>query len=175
MEKIQFSSLGKIVKTFGYKGELIATIEERFCKQLNKMEFVFVEIQHERVPFFVVSVENQYNNTFLLVLEDIDSIEKARELSGSTLFIAETGKTKKTSREFNLKDLIGFEVTDEKFGVVGKIHQILELPQQHIMQLFNNKKEILIPFNEDFVLRIDAQHKTIKIKAPEGLIDFYME
>lgn len=175
MEKIKFSSLGKIIKTFGYKGGLIAVIEERFCKQLKKTEFVFVEIQHERVPFFIVAVENQHSNIFSFVLEDIDTSEKARELVGSALFIAETGKPKKISADFNLKDLIGFEVTDEKSGNVGTIHQILELPQQHIMQLFNNKKEILIPFNEDIVLSIDVKHKIIKIKAPEGLIDFYME
>ena len=175
MEKIQFSSLGKIVKTFGYKGELIVHIEDGFCRQIKKTEFVFVEIQHERVPFFIVSIENQHNNIFSIQLEDIDNLEKAQKLVGCGLFLTETGKTKKTSSDFNLKDLIGFDVTDKKSGNIGKIKQILELPQQHIMQVFHDKKEILIPFNEAIVISIDVAQKTVNIQAPEGLIDFYMK
>lgn len=174
MEKNQFSYVGKIVKTFGYKGELMAHIEDSFCKKIEKTEFVFVDIQHERVPFFIVSAENQNKNIFLIRLEDIDDQETAQQFSGSGLYIYEPIKNKK-AKNTELKDLVGFEVVDHKFGIVGKIEQILELPQQFIMQIFKDKKEILIPFNEDIVKDIDAKHQTINIKAPDGLIDFYME
>jgi 16S rRNA processing protein RimM len=175
MEKNQFSYVGKIIKTFGYKGGLIVHIEDSFCKIIMKTEFVFVEIQHERVPFFIVSVENQYDNIFSVVLEDIDTMEKAQKITGCQLFLVESGKPKKKSRDFVLKDLAGFDVIDEKSGNIGKIKQILELPQQHIMQVFHGKKEILIPFHEDIVISIDMEHKSVNIKAPEGLIDFYLE
>ena len=80
-EKIQFSFVGKLIKTFGYKGELIAHIENSFCKKITKTEFVFVEIQHERVPFFIMSIENQSGNIFSLMLEDTDNPEKAQSLN----------------------------------------------------------------------------------------------
>jgi len=174
-EKEKFSYVGKIIKTQGYKGGFIAHIEPGFKEKIIKTEFVFVEIQHERVPFFILSIEHQYNNIFSILLEDIDYLEKAQKLSGCGLFLAESGKTAKTSHKFDLKDLVGFDVVDKKSGNIGKIDQILKLPQQQIMQVFHGKKEILIPFNEDIVLSIDAKNKTVNIQAPEGLIDFYME
>ncbi|HOY32894.1 MAG TPA: ribosome maturation factor RimM [Bacteroidales bacterium] len=174
MEKTPFSCVGKIVKTFGFKGGLIAHIESSFSKKFLETEFVFVEIQHERVPFFIMVAEEQCNNNFSMLLEDIDSLEKARKLTGSRLYIAEPEKNKK-SRTVGLEDLTGFELIDKNFGKVGKIHQILELPQQLIMQVFCGKKEVLIPFNEKIVEQIDAVSKTVFIQAPGGLIDFYLK
>jgi len=175
MEKEQFSYVGKIIKTLGYKGEILAQIEPGFIDKFKKTEFVFVEIQHEQVPFFIVSRENKYHHVFSFTLEDIDTVEKAQKLAASRLFIAESVKKKKLSGDFELKDLIGFEVVDKKSGKIGKISQFLELPQQQIIQVFQDKKEILIPFNEAIVLAIDVHHKTISIQAPEGLIDFYLK
>ncbi|HNZ42349.1 MAG TPA: ribosome maturation factor RimM [Bacteroidales bacterium] len=175
MEKEQFSYVGKIIKTPGYKGEILAQIEAGFIDKFKKTEFVFVEIQHEQVPFLILSRENKYHHVFLFSLDDIDTVEKAQKLTGCRLFIAEQAKKKKISGDFELKELIGFEVQDKKSGKIGKIACFLELPQQQIMQIFKDKKEILIPFNEAIVLAIDVAHKTVTIRAPEGLIDHYLK
>jgi len=175
MEKSQFSFAGKIIKTFGYKGELLFHIEDAFCKKIKKTEFVFVEIAHERVPFFIVSIENQKGSVFSVKLEDLDTIEKARQLTGCSLYLLNSDKIKVASHDFEIRDLVGFEVTDADYGKMGKITQLLELPQQHIMQIFIGKKEVLIPFNEHTVMAIDVENKTIDIRAPEGLIDFYLK
>jgi len=175
VEKEQFSLLGKIIKTFGYKGELTVCIEDGFCKKIKKTEFVFVEIQHERVPFFIISIENQYNNIFTLRLEDVDSLEKAQKLAGCRLFTTETAKHKNSSKNVDLKSLEGFDVYDDKHGKIGKINQVLELPQQYILQIFHHDKEILVPFNENIVKDINIPEKAIYISTPEGLIDFYLK
>lgn len=175
MEKSQFSFAGKIIKTFGYKGELLFHIEDAFCKKIKKTEFVFVEITHERVPFFIVSIENQKGTIFSVKLEDIDTVEKARQLNGCNLYLLNSDKTKVEARDYEIRDLAGFEVTDADYGKMGEITKILELPQQHIMQIFIGKKEVLIPFNEHTIINIDVENKTIDIQAPEGLIDFYLK
>ena len=43
------------------------------------------------------------------------------------------------------------------------------------MQIFQDKKEILIPLNQDFIKKIDFKKKSILIDAPEGLIGFYLQ
>ncbi len=175
MEKEKFSYVGKIIKTLGYKGEILAQIEAGFIDKFKKAEFVFVEIQHEQVPFLIATRENKYNQVFSFTLNDIDTVEKAQKLSGCRLFLVESARKKKLSGDFELKDLIGFEVQDKISGKLGKIASFLELPQQQIMQIFKDKKEILIPFHEAIVLAIDVPHKTVSIRAPEGLIDHYLK
>lgn len=175
MEKNQFFCLGKIIKTFGYKGDLVFYIEDSFCKNITKMEFVFVEIKHERVPFFIETAENIRNNHFSVKLQYIETVDKAQGLVGCGLYAPLSEKPKLVSISFEVKDLIGFDVTDKKSGNIGKVKQVLELPQQQILQVIFNKKEILIPFNEHTVLKINKVRKTISIDAPEGLIAFYLK
>ena len=175
MDKESFFCLGKISKTFGYKGQVIVIADSGKPEKYKDLEFVFVEIKHERVPFFITEFSLQFRNSFSLKLEDIDSSDQAQKLVGCDVYIPEKEMITETDEEFNLSDLEGFEVTDVKAGYLGKINRILELPQQNIMQIFQGKKEILIPLNEDFIKKIDAKKKSIKIAAPEGLIEFYLQ
>ena len=175
MENNQFFYLGKIIKTFGYKGELIFYIEDSYCKSIQKMDFVFVEIKHERIPFFIVSAENNNKNFFSVRLEGIDTVDKAQTLVGCGLYLPLSEKSTPVSTDFEINDLVGYGVSDKKFGKIGKVEQVLELPQQKILQIFYNKKEILIPFNENTVLEINTKRKSIRIQAPEGLIALYLE
>jgi 16S rRNA processing protein RimM len=175
MDKVSFFCLGKISKTFGYKGQVIVIMNCDDPEKYKDLESVFVEIQHERVPFFITEFSLQFRNSVALKLEDIDNSDQAQKLIGCQVYIPESEKIADKEEEFKISALSGFEVTDEKAGYLGKINQILELPQQNIMQIFQGKKEILIPLNEDFIIKIDVKKKSIRISAPEGLIEFYQQ
>jgi len=175
MDKETFFCLGKISKTFGYKGQVIVITESDHPDKYKTLESVFVEIQHERVPFFITEFQVQYGNSIALKLEDIDSSEQAQKLLGCLVYIPESAEIKETSDDLNVEELIGFKVTDVNSGYLGIISDILELPQQHIMQIMQDKKEILIPLAADFVKKIDFKKKTMLIAAPDGLIEFYQQ
>jgi 16S rRNA processing protein RimM len=175
MDKVSFFCLGKISKTFGYKGQVIVIANCDNPEKYKDLESVFVEIKHERIPFFITEFSLQFRNSIALKLEDIDSSDQAQKLLGCNVYIPESEVIPGAKEEFKITDLAGFEVTDVTAGYLGKIDQILELPQQHIMQIFQGKKEILIPLNEDFIKKIDLKKRSILIAAPEGLIEFYQQ
>jgi 16S rRNA processing protein RimM len=175
MDEVSLFCLGKISKTFGYKGQVIVIANCDDPEKYKKLEFVFVDIQHERVPFFITEFNFQYKNSVELKLEDIDSSDEAQKLIGCSIYIPELEVIADAKEEFYITDLAGYEVTDVNVGYLGRINQILELPQQNIIQIFQDKKEILIPLNEDFIKKIDFKKKSIKIAAPEGLIEFYQQ
>ena len=173
MDKEKFFYLGKISETFGYKGQVIVITDSDHPDKYEKLEFVFVDIEHERVPFFITEFSLQYRNSITLKFEDIDSSDSAQKLLGCEVYIAKREMKGITADEAIPADLVGFKVTDVNSGFIGPINQILKLPQQLIMQILQDEKEILIPLNEDFIKKIDQKKKTILIDAPEGLIDFY--
>lgn len=175
MKQVSFFCLGKISKTFGYKGQVIVIVNCDNPEKYKELESVFVEIKHERIPFFITEFNFQYKNSVALKFEDIDSSDQAQQLIGCNIYILETEVIADASADFNISDLAGFEVTDITAGYLGRINEILEFPQQNIMQIFQGKKEILIPLNEDFIEKIDFKKKTIRIAAPEGLIEFYQK
>ncbi len=70
--------------------------------------------------------------------------------------------------------MIGFSVIDKTRGKIGDIRKIFEYPSQAVIQVFFNKKEILIPINPHVILQVDREKKEIQIDAPEGLIELYL-
>ncbi|MEI6124243.1 MAG: ribosome maturation factor RimM [Bacteroidota bacterium] len=175
MDEKKFFCLGKILKPFGYKGQFVAIFEVNHPEKYKKLEFVFVEIQHEQIPFFVAEFEMQKNDTAIIKLDYIDTVDAVRKIVGSALLIPESDLEKlEADDESSTNALEGYTVIDKQHGNIGTIHKVLELPQQLIMQIFFNSKEILIPLNADFISKIDKKKKILTIIAPEGLIDFYL-
>ena len=175
MDKEPFFCLGKISKTFGYKGQVIVVMNSDSTEPFEELEFVFVGIQHERVPFFIEECIAQSKNTFVVKLEYINNPDDAKQILGCNLYIPESERKSRDNQEPDASEWQGYEVTDVKAGYVGIIADILELPQQQVMKILHDTKEILVPLNADFIKKIDHKKKTLLIEAPEGLIDFYRQ
>jgi 16S rRNA processing protein RimM len=43
-----------------------------------------------------------------------------------------------------------------------------------LIQVINGEKEILIPFIDGLVQKVDRKSKTLHVTSPEGLIEMYM-
>jgi 16S rRNA processing protein RimM len=70
--------------------------------------------------------------------------------------------------------VVGYSVIDEYKGDIGKIATVLEFPHQQIFSIMKNRTEILIPIIDEFIVEVDKKNKTIRVKAPDGLIDLYL-
>ena len=64
---------------------------------------------------------------------------------------------------------------DEEKGELGKVQEIIEYPTQSLIQILINGKEVLIPIHDDIIQDVNREEKKIYIKAPNGLIDMYLE
>jgi 16S rRNA processing protein RimM len=70
-----------------------------------------------------------------------------------------------------IRSLVGFEVIDSELGIIGKMTGLLDIPTNPIIQVSWNKKEVLIPLNENIVTGIDQKQKQILVTTPPGLLD----
>ena len=64
---------------------------------------------------------------------------------------------------------------DENFGEAGIIEEVLEYPHQAVLRVLHKGKEILIPITDEIILEVDRETRTIRTRAPEGLIELYLE
>ena len=80
-----------------------------------------------------------------------------------------------SGNKFYYHEITGFSIVDENHGNIGQIQQVLEYPNQAVFQVFSNEKEVLIPISNEIIKLVDREKKQIKIKAPEGLIEIYLE
>jgi len=165
---MELIKIGKVLKTHGYKGHLKIFIDEFYMSDFEEMNAIFIN----QLPYFIISKDINSDSQAIILVEDIDSKEKAHPLQGKEIFAKDDDLTEILDGE-EYDELIGFEIYDKTIGNIGKIEAIIEMPFQFLAKVLVDKKEILIPLNEDFILNIDEKKKTIEMRLPDGLLEIF--
>lgn len=166
-------NLGYISKRIGNKGELAFVLDVDDPARYKKLQSVFLELNGTLVPFFIQTLQLR-GNTAVVALEGIDSIDRAEELTGTSLYLPLNMLPPLKGKKFYFHEMPGFIVVDKLFGEVGVIEKVLDFPQQAIFQVKRGEQEILIPAREEFIIKIDREARKVELQAPEGLIDIYV-
>ncbi len=165
--------LGYVTKKRGLKGEVQVFFEfEAYC-QIN-FEVVHLEINRKLVPYFVSSVKLLPNKTGYFYFEDIDHIDKATFLVKKKIYLPLSQKPQQAENDFFYPKLLGFLAVDKKLGKLGKIIQVNEYPQQFVAVILCQNQEVLVPLNEDFIIKIEEKENILTLDLPEGLLDIYL-
>lgn len=165
--------IGYVTKTKGLKGEVQIYFEFDDYEALE-LDVVFAEMNGKMVPFFIESHKLYPNQTGLFYFDDIDHIDKAQTLVKKKIYLPLSKMPERDEDDFTYNDLKGFIVTDEIHGELGEIIAINEYPQQFVATLMHKEKEILFPLNEDMIVEIDEETKTLLVDLPEGLLELYL-
>lgn len=166
--------IGTILKTKGLKGELHIYTDFDGIESI-KFNSIFVELGGKLVPYFVSSIKYLQKNAAYLVLEDVDSIEKASLLAKKNIYLPNKLKPKRKKAEFTLLDLAGFTAIDIDEGELGVISSVQEFPHQIIATVTYKNCEVLFPLNEEIIVGFDLVKETVTVNLPEGLLDIYLE
>ncbi len=166
--------LGKIVRSFGPKGELVCQLDAEILSKLKKLESVYLKINEDLVPFFIEYLQPRPKNQAIVKFLDIDTPEEAETLGSCSVYIPNTLLPKRKGVSLQSNEIEGYTVIDAIKGEIGFVSNLLELPQQILLEINFDGKEILVPVVDEIVKSIDSKNKVIHIEAPEGLIDLYL-
>ncbi len=174
MKQDELFLLGKIVRTSGSQGEIVFQIDIEILDRIKKLESVFVKINEDLVPFFIEHLERRPKNQAIVKLMDIGNAEEASVLAGCHIYVPASLVPKAKGSQVQSYEIEGYTVVDSVHGEIGTVRSVLELPQQELLSIDFNGKEILVPIVDEIVKKVDRKKKTIHIEAPEGLIDLYL-
>lgn len=173
MTKNECFILGYIAKRVGNYGDVAFVLDVDDPMRYQKLESVFVELNNALVPFFINKIQLR-GNTAVVSIEGIDTIEKAEEITKSSIYLPLNFLPPLTDKKFYFHEMPGYTVIDKKYGAIGVVEEILDFPQQAVFQIKFGEHEILIPAKEEFIISINRSTKQLELNAPEGLIDIYM-
>lgn len=162
--------LGRITKASGYEGAVTVKLEKNFPENILPEESVFLEIEGRPVPFFIA--DSEYSGADILKLSFVgyDTAEKILEFIGCRIFLTSGLPGSTPSEEINV--LIGYNVLINKGILLGTVKEVIESPGQWLLNIISTeKKEILVPFHEDFIVSINKADKIIIMDLPEGLTE----
>jgi 16S rRNA processing protein RimM len=161
--------LGRITKVSGYEGAVAVRLEKIFTENIPHMESVFLEIEGRPVPFFIHDLEYSGADILKLQFEDYTTDDKVSEFIGCRVFLTSEPKTVKNREKLSF---IGFSVYIDNDVLLGEISELIPINDQWLISVSSAaNKEILIPFHEDFIVKIDKRKKKIVMDLPEGLTE----
>lgn len=175
MEKKDCFYLGKIVKKYSFKGEILAKLDTDEPELYENLEAIFINLKDTLIPFIVEKSQLHKSELLRLKLEDIDTEEDANTLIKNDLYLPLNLLPELDDDKFYYHEIIGFTVEDVNYGKVGTIKGVNDTTTQALFEIDKDGKEILIPMNDDFITKVDKPNKTIIVNTPEGLIDLYLE
>ncbi|MBJ6369139.1 ribosome maturation factor RimM [Snuella sedimenti] len=174
MKKDDCFYLGKIVKKYSFKGEVLAKLDTDQPEIYEHLDAIFVELRNNLVPFFVEDSQLHKSELLRIKFEDVDTEADADAIMKSDLYLPLDLLPKLEGNKFYFHEVIGFSIEDTTFGKVGIIKGINDTTAQALFEIDREGTEILIPMNDAFIIKVDRDKKTILVNTPEGLIDLYL-
>ncbi|WP_452229618.1 MULTISPECIES: ribosome maturation factor RimM [unclassified Lacinutrix] len=175
MKKEDCFFLGKIVKKYSFKGEILVKLDTDEPDIYDGLESVFIDLRGNLIPFFIENAQLHKSELLRIKFEDVNTEEDADAILKSNLYLPLEFLPKLEGDKFYFHEIIGFTVKDTNFGDVGIITGINDTTAQALFEIDRDGIEILIPMNDHFIKKVDKENKVILVETPEGLIDLYLE
>jgi 16S rRNA processing protein RimM len=164
---------GYVAKVHGYKGEVVLVLDVDDPSAYKTLDSVFVQLKGKLVPYFVSALRLQGDKA-TVKLEDVDSQEAAQALVGNALFLPLSKLPQLAEDQFYYHDIIGYRLVDATLGALGEVTDMYELPQQTVIAMNYQGKEVLVPVSDEIVRKANHARKELEVNLPEGLLDIYL-
>ena len=168
MHNAEGVQLGVISKPNGLKGALNIIVNSEAADKTDRDNPLFIEIDGQRVPFFIEDLHVASHDHLVVKLEFINSIDEARAYSGCKVYL-DLKPDKKIDID-NLNILVGYTATDEGIGFRGIVTAFIDHSMNRILLIDYKGVEVMVPVADEVLLSVDHKRKQISLKLPEGLI-----
>ncbi len=164
MEKIL---IGKITSAVGLKGEVKVYNYSDSAEIYKSTEAIYAGAELRKVQ----GVRMQ-KNMVVLKLEGIDNRDQAEKARGTEIFVTEEDLPELPEGQYYIRDLIGMTVIDSEGGKeIGTVEDVIQNTAQDIFDIKTPEgKQVLIPKVPEFIVDINLENRTVKVKLIEGMM-----
>ena len=166
----EFITIGKVVSTRGNKGEVNILPLTDSTNRFKNLVTVFLRNNTSQTTLNIEKIRIK-ENTVILKLKDIESIEEAKIIVGSFLEVERKNAVKLPKDTYFIFEIIGLEVYTENNIFLGKVENVISTGSNDVYVVKNkDKEELFIPAIREVVKNVNLEKKRITIKMVDGLI-----
>lgn len=162
---MKYYQVGKILATFGIKGE-VKVLNESDFDRFKKNNILYLKKDNEYIEIKIDSAR-PHKNAMLIKFNGIDDINKVLKYVGLDIYVKDP---EKKAGSYYVDDIIGLDVFDNDNNKIGKVIDILIMPKVNVLQIEEENGNIaLVPNVSEFVKEIKMDENKIVIQPIEGM------
>ena len=177
INKNEWLTVGLITSCHGINGQVkvksLSDFEERFLKPGIRW------LQQENEPPSKIELISGFKQpgkeTFIIKLKGVNTRNHAEQFKKFKILVKTDELPKLKEEEFHLLELINLKVKtleNDELKIIGKVVNLEnEKNNLLVIELFENKKKVLIPFVNEIVPLIDIKNNFLVINPPKGLLE----
>lgn len=160
---------GKISKPYGLQGQVILILEPEAGRHIENNFPLFINIDGQRVPFFMEEFELVSSGQGIGKFEFINSIEEAREVCGCEVYFDMVQNNTSQDDENDLNAVVGYDAFDQELGFLGKVIGYISHEMNPVILIDYKGKELIVPAVTELIQHIDSKEQSIHFQLPKGL------
>jgi 16S rRNA processing protein RimM len=169
----KYFNVGKIVNTHGINGEVRVISRTDFADERytpGRKIYLFMAGSSDPVEL-VITTHRMHKLFHLLTFEGYENVNDVEKMKGSILKIHESQQTELEEDEYYFHEIIGCIIFTTKGEEIGEIKEILTPGANDVWVVEGRTgKDILIPYIEQVVKKVDVKEKIILIEPMDGLL-----
>jgi 16S rRNA processing protein RimM len=155
-----------VVRPFGRHGEVLAEVMGPDPARLERLRQVWAGPRS-----LTLLAAKAHQGRVRLSFEGIETIDQAEALRGADLMVPAAQRAELPPGVYYQDDLIGCEVIDRRLGWIGTVGSLQSSGAAELLVVRGPRGELLVPFVNAFLRRLDLGARRIEIDAPTGLVD----
>ena len=163
MDKVR---VGQIVNTHGIKGEVkVKSFTDFEDIRFKKGNHVYLNDEVLEIQSFRI-----HKGFILLTFKGYTSINDVEKWKGKDLYVSIEDLHELEENENYYYELMNCKVYDNNQKCLGYVSELIETNAHLILRVSNeNKKDILIPFVDSFIIDVIVDKKEIIVELLEGM------
>ena len=171
MMKGEMTKVGRMGRPHGLRGEMKVSIEDVYFQDVIQQDSLLIAVGSQYVPHFVEAWRSGGN---LVKLEEIDDKESAQMLQQRDIYLPQnllTVSVEDIPADNPFEQYVDYTIVDITNGIIGKIKEIIDLPEHYLAEVNYKGKEIMIPLHADLIEQVNKKEQVLFMALPEGLLE----
>jgi 16S rRNA processing protein RimM len=164
--------VAEILRERGRVGEVVARSVSDIPGRIESLREAQLRLPDGTDEAVTVESAWLHGENWVLKFAGVDSIDAAKRLRGSDLWIGREERGALPEGQYFQSDLVGCQVVDGKDGrVLGVVEGFEQYGGPLLLDVKCGDREVLIPFVPAICVAVNLGDRSISVDLPEGLLD----
>ena len=162
---------GRLGRPHGVHGALRLWCHNPDTQALEPNQTIYLGVSPKELKHYTLEYVRKDAKSHIVRLKEVQSRQDAADLTHKEWFIQRSAFEKLEDDELYFADLIGLEGRLEDGRSLGTVKQVIEAGAGEILIFKGELGEIMVPYVDAFIARVDLESQVIYVYAVDGLIE----